>query len=68
MKATISRLDHVAKAKIAALHNAIPGEPRLRISSYPYLSGDLFLALADVAVIRERIEPVRLRNGNLIRQ
>ena len=64
MKATISKLVHNAKENAELLYNAVTGSPKLRISAYPYISGDLFLALADVAVLQDRSEPIKLRSGN----
>ena len=36
-------------------------EPKPRISVFPFISGDLFLALADVIILKTQYEPVILR-------
>lgn len=41
-------------------------EPKPRISVLPYLSGDAFLAIADVAIMRQFSSPVVLRNRKKI--
>lgn len=39
-------------------------EPKPRIGIYPYLSGDLFMAAADVALVKSSLIPIRIRNRN----
>tara|TARA_Y100001968_G_C19364737_1_gene721859 strand:- start:348 stop:1268 length:921 start_codon:yes stop_codon:yes gene_type:complete len=39
-------------------------EPKPRIGVYPYLSGDAFLALSDIAYLKSSKNPIYLRNNN----
>jgi len=63
MKKILNRSLSVLKDKIQCfLIDKIQEEPKPRISVFPFISGDLFLALADVVILSNQFQPIILRN------
>ena len=50
------------KNKIKEISNIFLSKRNIRISSYPFISGDSFIAIADCAVLKSSSEPLVLRN------